>query len=436
MSSALIRDFEFVKGTMSTSASHTDFWIIRNRQNKKRYMLKLFVNQIKGEHTRVFERQNHEVRTYAALKTYLIEQEQVRNILYYYGYGSEIFRNLVEFVYRSRETRLTKKEIEHNLIQITRFIIGPKAIRTTRIDDKPVGPLEKKEHFYNPKAMVYSYIITEYVEGREDFADLLRKTSILNAQIISRYMAIILTTLYQMSQLGINQNDLHFGNIFINRTSYGPDEYFQRVYLLVFANKTVIVDNPYTPLIYDFDRASIYNRKLSFLEGYKHGGNCPEYHEKRDFIRALCCLYKYMQRRPEYSVRLFSEKMMETLFIDDAARSFIRGYEGSSCHLSISEKDSVQCLKKIQEFIIDLPEILAFFFEHAKFETVSTRALYKNEKPAVQTIIRRLNEWGLKNVRSEEKQYLYLVRNIQFISKCSKEMKTTITNNLFTALHQ
>lgn len=436
-SSALLEHFEFVKGALSSSASRTDFWIIRHKQSRQKYMLKIFVNSIKGERVKqAYERQEHEVKVYATLNHYLIQQENVRNILFYSGYGTILFRQLIDFVWESRPNNLSRKEIEHNLMQITRYMARKISKRSTRIDTVPeiVEP-----HFINPKSLIYSYIVTEYISYQKDFGDFIDEYKKLTVPVICNYMAVICTTLFQMAQIGINQNDLHFGNILINLSpnKFGPNEYFQRIHLLVFANKTYIVDNPYTPLIYDFDRASIHAQHTDFLTQYKFGGNCPNFHEKRDFVRFICCAYhalhEYTSESKEHTtvIQKFADKMLDTLVSNSKIRVIMRNDE-MDCYLEKPDKeDSFQCDKAIEHYVAQNNQILSFFLKHSNLEHVSTSALLKKDSQALRIVTRRLES----NFYKKGEEYLYLVKNIQFVGYFSKTQRETLIQNVYNRLY-
>jgi len=436
-SSALIENFEFVKGTLASSASRTDFWVIQHKESRKKYMLKVFVNSIKGERVKhAYERQKHEVQVYATLNHYLIQQENVRNILFYSGYGTILFRQLVDFVWASRPNNLSRKEIEHNLMQITRYMTRKISKRPTRIDARPemIDP-----HFINPKSLIYSYIVTEYISHQKDFGEFIDEYKKLTVPVICNYMAVICTTLFQMAQIGINQNDLHFGNILVNLSpnKYGPEQYFQRIHLLVFANKTYIVDNPYTPLVYDFDRASIHAKDTEFLTQYKFGGNCPDFHEKRDFVRFICCAFhvlnEYTSESKEQTntIQQFADKMLDTLVLNSKIRTFMRNDE-IDCYLKKPDKDdSFQCDEAIQNYIVRNDQTLAFFFKHSNFEHVSTAAVLKNNYQTLRVITQRLES----NFYRKGEEYTYLTKNIQFVGYFSKSQRETLIQNIYNQLY-
>lgn len=446
--SRLIDNFVFIRGFKTSSGSRTDFWLIKHIHTGKKYMLKLFVESQKGLYTKVYERQQHEVKTYESLQKYLIEGENVRNILHYYANGSELFRNLLEFVYqgcKENGNNLTREEIGHNLLQNVRFMLKQiKKKYNVRVDKRPNRELEKFKDYFNPKTFIFSYIITEYITNQVSFSEYLYKYS-PNKKQISKYMSVICTTLFQMSQLGINQNDLHFGNILMkmNMNTFEANKYFQKVYLIVFENKTFIVDNQYTPLIYDFDRASIYNDPFEVMKNYTFGGNCIYYDEKRDFVRALCCLYRELVDIQKPSLLEFAKHMIHTLIKDKTYRDIIYDYkpnqennigDNPSCHLPTNQTDkanSFQCFP-LKNVLVPLPEILSFFFNISEFKSVKTKLLFENNPQAIQTVVKEMNRWGLNKLQPMERR-LYITKNIQFVTKCSIKSQEKIIENIYQA---
>ena len=91
-----------------------------------------------------------------------------------------------------------------------------------------------------------------------------------------------------MSLSKMMHNDLHFGNIFIEKLN----EVETITYII--NNKLYILNTQYKIYIYDFDRSfavSLGNNVL--LEDYCHDYfTCNEFFENYDIVRSLCILIK------------------------------------------------------------------------------------------------------------------------------------------------
>lgn len=420
-------EFEFVKGFPKKSASRTDFWKIRRKTDGEEFAIKVFVESEDGVQPKQYALLKHEVRTYKLLKKHLIDAENVRNIIPIYAIGTITFNDIVQLIMSSPNNNLTRFQISQNLLQNTKYMTRASNKRIV-IDMTPNHDTEFRtadiERFH------YAYMVTPYLNC-SDFIKFLTKTKNLSTRQLCRYMAVICTTIYQMSAIGVNENDLHLGNILMSDQVFGPTKYHSQIYLLVFNKTTYIIDNPYTPYVYDFDRAAIDGKYISQLEYAVKGGNCTTYHEKRDFIRLLCGLYKWIPYMRSYDDMLveLQDAILHVLIKDKRLQSAVK-YADPACWLT-HKNSSVQCDDKLLlEGMASTESILRFFFNNSDFKTVPTKKLYENHKESLTFIHKNFcmkNHWKIRDKTDVQR---YVTTNIQFVGKFNTSEKYKIIHNI------
>lgn len=424
----LLDEFEFVKGFPKTSASRTDFWKIKRKTDSKLYSLKLFVDTVDGiTHPYEYALLKHEVRTYKLLKKHLIDGSNVRNILPVYAIGIITFEDIVKLILKSPYNSLSKLQIAQNIVQNTKYMLR-KTTKRIVVDVSPEISLTPGPGPIDIHNISYAYMVTPYLDG-PDFVQFLKsQDNVWSVQQLCKYASIIATTLYQMMSIGVNENDLHFSNILMSKKVFGPTKYHSKVYLLVFNNKAFIVDNQYTPFVYDFDRAAIYGKYITQLERVEMGGNCPTFHNKRDFVRFLCGLYKWsshLRTNDHKNMIQFKNYILHNLIIDERLRDAIQ-YSDPSCWMT-DRKSSVQCNNSLlQHGMVEPDAILKYIFKLAKFETVSSTKLYENHRETLKNVSHQLyyrNRWN-------SDIYKHVYANVQFIGKFDKSTKLQILNNI------
>jgi hypothetical protein len=428
----LIQNYVFVKGYPKGSGSRTDIWEVERRIDGKKFVLKLFIDTVDGvQHPASYELLKHEIRTYRLLQDTLILKDNVRNILPIYAIGIMDFNSILDFVWSSPYNNLSKKDITENIITNTKFMLKETSTRTA-IDKKPAR-IQATQTSQNKKLIekfTYAYVVTPMIEGPE-MDHFLTSNLYWTPSKLCRYMAVLMTTLYQMSNLGINQNDLHLSNILLSDTLYGPTDFHSRVYLLVFGRTTFLIDLEYTPLVYDFDRSAIYGRYFTNLETKMDGGNCPQFHPKRDFIRILCGIYQVIKEmyhvRSRSAFRRFQDDILYLIYNRDLRRAI--QYANSSCWLERG-RTSFQCDDELlNEGMASREHILRFFFGCAEFRSFPTELLLSGDMPVLSGIVHTLineNRWSSDLLP-------YLEANVQFVVDFSPETQKQIISSLHEA---
>jgi hypothetical protein len=421
--SQLLSQFKFIKELPKEgSASDTVLFVIRNIENDKRYIVKLFVETIDGTHHPIsYKLLKHEIDVYRTLYQEL-KPFNVRNVSFPFRTVKNLsYTEFLEFIVASG----VKSES-----QASKYI--EKGTRDM---------LRKEENIdkYDITKMTYMCSITEMVDREyADFTDFLRSNkNYWTNEKLSKYMAIIVLTLYQMSIVGINQNDLHFGNILVSRRRFGPTSFHCPIYLIVTPNDTFIIDNEYTLFIFDFDRAAVRNRYIEILEGAQHGGNCPHFHKKRDLLRVICVLFQHVYHliATHSEVFDFQREILDKLITHPYIRERIKNAY-NACWLEEKipnlhggmDTTSISCIDNwLDEGMAKVSDILKFFFVNAKFKYVSTKDLIKNKSKAIQKVSKELSKnflWASNTVydpKNDPDLENFIVANIQYTQTISEK---------------
>lgn len=423
-----LNDFIFLEGLGKSSASKTDIWKLKSKKDGKIYIMKLFINTVDGKtHPRYYKLLKHELIIYDMLRKKLINEKNSKNILFYETIGVTNFEKLFSFVDKSKYNTLNKKELLHNFVVNNRFMLGLEKSRV-RINSKPDTHIFFSNVFYeyNIKTFTYSYIITPLME--KDFSDFLYDYKIKwTLKKLCKYMSIILSTVYQISSTGINQNDLHFGNIFLSNTIHGPTKWHSKNYVLIINNKVFMVDLEYTIYIYDFDRSAVKNKYIKELSSKRMGGNCPEFHTKRDFLKIICGLYQHLKyiNTTDMNLEKFRKFLIQKFIKSSKLRDAIDYDPG--CFLS-EDGNSLQCNGKLLDSgMVSVQELLKFFFETSDFKTVSMKKIISRNKTSLNKIVEHLkqNKWKGDILK-------YITNNIQFIGNISITDKNLFIMNVFS----
>lgn len=370
-SSSLLDRFQLIEGFKSGSASRTDIWDVKDLETGARYIFKSFVSEFQ-----TFDRRSsrivaqiplsadlliHELNVYRSLRTSLIEPPEVnaRNILCVVGDGQFDAKELFEFVQKYRPD-LSRANIQYNIYENLLFLLRLSKARSREpLTLKRQVPVLQQRDLEVPFGNVdvvrldlpiqYRCFFTPKID-QLSLADAIESGKVNSLDSCMRYMYLLFLTLLLTSSVGVNQNDLHWGNILMSQNYFGPSAYHKRIYFLVFNDRLVLVDNPYVPFLYDFDRAAIQNKVVPGLEEnkymYSRGGNCPKFNPKRDFVKMLCCLWHYLRilSRSESKARTYQDEIMTLLIRDETVRDAIRNSHDACWMTTADDSDSVLCI--------------------------------------------------------------------------------------------
>jgi|694.fasta_scaffold103421_4 hypothetical protein len=425
---SFISQFEFVgEQTKGDSASATTFFTIRDRKTKKEYFVKLFVESVKGKPPYSYALLKHELDVYHKLYRDL-KPYNIRNILFPHRTVQDLsYKELVEFV----SEKMTENQAKKYVKNCTKEMLGK----------------HMKVPAQNIPSITYMGSISDKVvyDKFRNFTEFLSDTKkYWTRRKLSRYMAILVLTLYQMSNIGVNQNDLHFGNIMVSQRRYGSTPFHCQRYLIVTPKDTFIVDNEYTLLVFDFDRAAIRNEYISELSRAEHGGNCPSFHEKRDLLRVICVLFQHIYHliATHSEVFDFQQLMLDSLVRDPYIRDRIKN-AFDTCWLEYRYRTpdgevvtSISCIDEwLTNGLASVSEILTFFFRHAKFKRVPTKKLIQNDASAIQLVTKELAKdylWTLDHSQliNDADLEKFITANIQYTRLLSATDKNSLVENI------
>jgi hypothetical protein len=375
--SDLFERFKIVQGFKSDSASRSDIWESMDTQTGKSVIFKVFMYEFQSsekttseEYTEIPHNREgflHEINVYQTLREYLIDDPSVncRNILCIVGDGTFTHNDL--YAALKRDTTLSAQNIEYNLNQNLRFLI--------HLKEKPRYSITR-ELKKAPKLKASQWAI-QLKDGRTVRLDLpvllgcfitpkIDQLSIEDAiekKVIRipecfRYLFVIFITLLLMSSVGVNQNDLHWGNILLSKTYVGPSPRHKKHYFMVYNDQIILIDNPMIPIIYDFDRTSINHKRISTLEYnkdfYATGGNCPRFHAKRDFVKSLCCMFQYCNRlrathppaEEEAVLRQIQTEILGGLIKSEQVREAILRSNEACWMSTVNQDNSILCFDR------------------------------------------------------------------------------------------
>lgn len=369
-----IKQYRLIQGFDSDSASRTDILDVEDLKTGMHYIMKLFVIEFKSYDQRKKETHSevplsadllvHELNIYLALRTRLVEDPSVnaRNILCIAGHGELSIKDLYEIV-RNGATALSGDNIRYNLYRNLLFLLrlGKEKKRNslTRVERNP--PIIQETDLLVPygnvdvvrldKPISYAFFMTPKID-RMSLADAVENGDIRRMSDLMQYLFVIAITLQLMSAVGVNQNDLHWGNILLSKSYFGPSPYHKRIYLMFLAeeNRLLLINNPGVPLIYDFDRAVTYQGSSAEFTDYIMkgggylGGNCVHFNPKRDFLKMLCCLWHYCRDIKTTESNTIRNQIMQDLIWNDEIKEAIRTSHHGCWMTSQDQSYSLLCV--------------------------------------------------------------------------------------------
>ena len=296
-----------IKGQESNSASPTDIWFITfnkevyyNYTNPiKKAVFKIYINpdSIKtyynwGERRlNSFRGLDYEFNIYKHKILPLIQNKICPNFITCIASGSSCS-------YTNLKKLLKYKIPENHLKRNIKYILNEQ-------DNRPSIDNNINSHdiidTYDANQLKYNIICTKSIDKTttRTFKDILVERSIDERAILEIYFQISVSC-YLMSLSKMMHNDLHFGNIFIEKLN----EVETITYII--NNKLYILNTQYKIYIYDFDRSfavSLGNNVL--LEDYCHGYfTCNEFFENYDIVRSLCILITYVSSKKTFVNKL------------------------------------------------------------------------------------------------------------------------------------
>jgi hypothetical protein len=451
--------FRIVQGIPSKSASASDIFIVKDLRNNKVYFLKMFIDhytlntktptKIKME-TRITidtEQLVREIRFYKTLRERIIIPHNVRNLICIQGDGAFTTTEYMDLVLKS--TKLTANQVARNVKENTLFMLYQAENREPIDIVRPESSFTEDNYAMSVNSWVnfsqpffYRFMITPKIQSLSLDKGLVKELDRgMNAKGFMNYMFILFLTQYIMSCYGLNQNDLHWGNILLDDSYFGSSSLHRKNYLLVYNEEILLIQNRYILFMYDFDRSVKQGEFFSVLNDPNliSGGNCPDYHPKRDFIRTLCNIYRFIRDESKSNVSEFSEIQSDILtkFISNPhIRDLIKKdhhQNQNSCLLQDFDKVSLSCKPNLLKEVASNFSILNWSLSKTDYKRFTISELLDVEKNRKQSTYYS-NVKSILNVFStsfagDRAESIYA--NIQFFN--SSDIEYWNTNNRKTS---
>jgi len=422
------------QGIASHSASKTDIWIgtYSEKEGKEsKVIVKLFVDRYQLNHRPYSSGQEymHELSVYQYLTQELVLNPiyQIRNIIPLVTTVQYSYHELLDQL--KTDLSLDTKTIQYNLLQNTLYMLGISAQKKRqKINQRRALPTFSPQDNDIPLSdgKTLNLLQTHYVGMVTpkmqmcSLSNFISKGFIQSDSDFMEYLFILFMTLFAMSKKGINQNDLHWGNVIMDRVF--RKKYQVRSYFIVYENNLIFINKRYTPYIYDFDRASVRHKYISFLQHYKKGGNCPTFHSKRDLLKTICCAYHAAN---SYS-RSLASSLLENLVLSPTLRHQIRQTNPSCWLTSVSGTDSLLCDPvQLQQSIPSWSQCLQWVLSHCRFPVFDLRLFLRSatsgtfsiqERHSIQSILTMVYSQLLRfQITSSQ----YIRHNFQYMNENS-----------------
>lgn len=430
-------------GYESNSASPTDIIECENVEDNITLIGKVFINEIGIIHKNTQEHQmkynniflEREVMIYTFILNKLIIPYNMRNLLSIYDTVNITFNKFANWLYNS--INLNQDNVYYNLLRNTKFLLRLPEIRKYRrpslTQENDKIPTENdlfvrydKNNIIRLDKTKYTILFTPKINQLSLKNFVISNKEILHPTEFMNYMFVLFTTIKQLSDKGINQNDLHWGNILMNNDEFNNDVLFQKKYFYVYNDKVLIIDNDFTLIIYDFDRAVIKNENIKELEQYARAGNCSKFHPKRDVTKNICSMYHYIESYLlEHNFEQYSN------ILNDIENKIIKSRESKMFDI-LTDEENIHCWFEqegqlsllcdnysLDNDIIDIDSIINWIFSYTSFEKINIELLNHN---FVKKVTRQFESGDINS---------WLNPNIQFYNQDEDEKSTEQRNFVF-----
>jgi len=439
----MLSQYRMIHGYPSDSGSDTDIWEAQDIQTGKFYIFKVFVKDYTtfsntGRKHKVVNATSelllHEIKMYKYLRDKLIYGRNARNILCIQDNFS-FTRDELAVALRFVKPQLSKETITGNIMRNFKYLVLATERRESITANIPFSRGDYVQYWkelysrrnikYDEVDFKYECIITPRIKNLT-FLDFLNQKPI-SLQQFSRYIFIIFVTLYLLLSVGVNQNDIHWKNILLDDTYFGPPPYHKRDYLLVYKDRVLYIDNAYIPFIFDFDRAALKGSVVKQMvrdKAYISGGNCPKYHPKRDFLRMLCNIFSYYSHKTIFGEEeRFLQELLTVHVRSEYVRKVIREAPRRKYGCMMSEDReafSVLCVPKYLKDISEPEVLLDWILSKTDYESFPWKEVVSGVySPQSSRVISKF----VKNIPTQlpqevQKQWIYT--NVQFVEHKSE----------------
>lgn len=305
-----------IKGIDSNSASPTDIWFVKFKENifydnepLLGAVLKIFINLSSFETPNEYkfyeelEGLNYELQIYKKIIQPITEYKICPNFIKYLGSGlncsyENLYKMLDKHIYeddnKTYSEKMTKKLLNRNI----------NCIKTSCSDRKSINK-KSKRGFFNlfgfldntsepDKNMKYNFIMIQRLSPSTMSVDdfLLKEKNISDKNILVIIFQIAFAC-YVMSLNKLIHNDLHSGNIMIEELEK------EEIITYIINDQKYIFSTKYKVYVYDFDRAYCprfgRNILLDDHDSCENNGQCNTFIENKDFLKIFCYFTWYFK---------------------------------------------------------------------------------------------------------------------------------------------
>lgn len=286
----------FIKGLPSSSVSPSDIWEVEF--NGHTCIMKIFVYSVEGKVPESAEFFLNEINIYTIVSSQLnnasrfvlpLESSGVNKTFQEMytpvGHHATLLTLCRNILYMFNRTDFSLIYGNHD-----RYAIDDDSDADESIFGK-VSILQRLDYFR--KNLRFGYMITKKIVGSTLSVETQNRPSELVAQQCP-LLALFFFGVYALAEVGINQNDLHWNNVFVTKVE-AP---FMKNCLIFFNKHVYRIKYSRRPVIFDFDRGVVRGQHSAILERYSQYGNCPDFHMNRDITKDIQSWFRHVRQAP------------------------------------------------------------------------------------------------------------------------------------------
>lgn len=315
-----------IKGIPHHSGSNSEMWLLNFDDGKQGFMKWWLANNSMEDGGLKYE-----MGVYKNIISPILKCKLSPNFVSYISDGDNCsysdIEHILETVYPGKDNEEKRRlRLMNSIYHMRRNIIAKRAAITDEKYElsKELDIANEKKYFMEMKK--YNFLITQAVPpGTKTLYDF-RKDPVSDEEMnIIIFQA--LAACYVMSLSKIRHNDLHGGNIFVEKLDK------EELVTYIYNNKVYTFHSQYRVMIYDFDKTYVEsmgnNRSIWDIDFYcfKHS-ICNEFIENADSIKLMCIIYNYFSTRNVINClakddSLFTSELLGRTFENDKSCAFI-----------------------------------------------------------------------------------------------------------------
>lgn len=259
---------------------------------------------------------NYEIKVYRDIIRPLLDYKICPTFLKYISSAKNCdYKNLLDIVDKAG---ISKANLDRNL-----YILLALEDERAAIDDDDEDEEYEDTQLENPEKYKYSWLLTKYIpKGTKDIGDFtveyMKKPD--TPENIDKFLVIyfqILVGCYALSLTHTTHNDLHAGNIFLEKYSDPTDDPENPNKITYVINDVIyILETEYLPLIYDFDRTFNERLGMNFLLNTTESRDTSQLNKfipNKDMLKTSIYIYNKVKYMKNIIVEIFTENNKEKI---------------------------------------------------------------------------------------------------------------------------